>query len=54
MDPTVPVDQLEENEKLNKYLDLYKRTKKIWDKKVTVIPITVGALGREMGTTEIG
>ena len=35
-----------ENEKKNKYLDLAWELKKLWNKKVTVIPIVIGTLGR--------
>ena len=35
---------MRESEKINKYLDLTKRMKKLWNKKVNVIPIIVGVL----------
>ena len=37
--------KLKENEKMSKYLDLARELKKLWNMKVTVIPIVVGALG---------
>ena len=33
--------KVKENEKLDKYLDLARELKKLWNKKVTVIPIIV-------------
>ena len=48
VDFTVPADhrvKMEENEKMDKYLDLARELKKIWNIKVKVIPIVVGALG---------
>ena len=33
------------NEKIDKYLDLARESKKLWNMRVTVIPIVVGALG---------
>ena len=49
MDFTVPADnrvKINENEKRNEYRDLAKVLKKRWNKKVMVIPIVVGALGK--------
>ncbi len=37
--------KIKENEKRNKYLDLANGLKKLWNMKVTVIPIIIGALG---------
>ena len=37
--------KLKESEKKNKYLELGRELKKIWNIKVTVIPIVIGALG---------
>ena len=37
-------EKIKENEKLNKYTDLARELKKLWNMKVTVIPIVVGAL----------
>ena len=37
--------KLNENEKMDKYLDLARELKKLWNMKVKVIPIVVGALG---------
>ena len=34
-----------ENEKKDEYLDLAKELKKLWNRKVVVIPIVTGALG---------
>ena len=48
MDFAVPVDhrvKLKENEKKDKYLDLAREFKKLWNMKVTMIRIVIGALG---------
>ena len=48
MDFAVPADhrvKLKENEKIDKYLDLDRELKKLWNMKVKVIPTVVGALG---------
>ena len=48
MDFAVPVDyrvKREESKKMNIYLDLAKELNKLWNMKMTVIPIVVGALG---------
>ena len=48
MDFVVPADhriKLKESEKKNKYQRLYQRSEKLWNLKVTVIPIVIGALG---------
>ena len=48
MDFAVPADhrvKLKENEKMYKYLDLAGELKKLWNMRVKVIPIVVGALG---------
>ena len=37
--------KLKEREKRDKYLDLVREQKKLWNMKVTVIPIVIGALG---------
>ena len=37
--------KLKESEKKDKYLDLAKELKKLWNMKVTFIPIVIGALG---------
>ena len=45
----VPVDhrmKIKESEKIDKYWDLAWGLKKLWNMKVTVIPIVVGALGK--------
>ena len=44
----VPADhriKLKESEKKDKYLDLVKELKKLWNTKVTIIPIVIGAFG---------
>ena len=48
MNFTVPADhrvKLKENEKMDKYLDLARELKKLWNMKVKVVPIVVVALG---------
>ena len=48
MDFNVSVDhreKLKESEKKDKYLDLARELKKLWNTKVTFIPIVIGALG---------
>ena len=48
MDFAVPADhrvKLQESEKKYKYLNLAKELKKLWNIKVTFIPIVIGALG---------
>ena len=48
VDFAVPADhcvKLKESEKKDKYLDLARIVKKLWNKKVTVIPIVISALG---------
>ena len=37
--------KLKESEKKNKYLDLARELKKLWNMKVTIITIVIGALG---------
>ena len=47
-DFVVPVDHrinLKESEKKDKYLDLARELKKLWNMKVTIVPIVIGALG---------
>ena len=44
----VPTDykvKLKESEKIDKYQDLAREQKKLWNMKMTVIPIVIGALG---------
>ena len=36
---------LKESEKKYKYLDLARELKKLWNMKVTIVPIVIGALG---------
>ena len=48
VDFAVPADHrinLKECEKKNKYLDLAREFKKLWNMKVTIVPIVTGALG---------
>ena len=48
MDFAVPADhiiKLKECEKKDKYLDLAMKLKKLWNMKVTIIPIVIGAFG---------
>ena len=48
VDFAVPVDHkinLKECEKKDKYLDLARELKKLWNMKVTIVPIVIGALG---------
>ena len=37
--------KLKESEKKDKYLDLARELKKLWNMKVTIIPIVIGAFG---------
>ena len=48
VDFAVPADHrinLKESEKKDKYLDLARELKKMWNMKVTIVPIVIGALG---------
>ena len=48
VDFAVPADhriKLKEYEKRDKYLDLARELKKLWNMKVTIIPIVIGAFG---------
>ena len=48
MDFAVPADhriKLKECEKKDKYLDLARELKKLWNMKVTIVPIGIGAVG---------
>ena len=36
---------MKESKKKNKYLDLARQLKKLWNMKVTIVPIVIGALG---------
>ena len=48
MDFAAPADhrvKMKENEKIDEYFDLIRELKMLWNMKVTVIPIVVGALG---------
>ena len=47
-DSAVPADHrinLKESETKDKYLDLVRELKKLWNMKVTMVPIGIGALG---------
>ena len=47
-DFAVPADQrikLKDCEKKDKYLDLARELKKLWNMKVTIVPIVIGAIG---------
>ena len=49
VDFAVPADhriKLKECEKRDKYLDLARELKKLWNMKVTIIPIVIGAFGK--------
>ena len=48
MDFAAPADhrlKLKESKKKDKYLDLVRELKKLWNMKVIVVPIVIGALG---------
>ena len=48
VDFAVPVDhrvKIKESEKRDKYLDLARQLKKLWNMKVMVIPVVIGVLG---------
>ena len=48
VDFAVPADHrinLKESDKKDKYLDLARELKKLWNMKVTIVPIVIGALG---------
>ena len=48
VDFAVPADHriiLKESEKKDKYLDLARELKKLWNMKVKIVPIVIGALG---------
>ena len=48
VDFAIPADRwinLKECEKKEKYLDLARELKKLWDMKVTIVPIVIGAFG---------
>ena len=45
----VPADhriKLKKSEKKDKYLDLARELKKLWNMKVTIVPIVIGAFGK--------
>ena len=43
--PGGPQNKSEGNEKKDKYLDLTRELKKLWNMKVTIVPIVIDALG---------
>ncbi len=48
VDFAVPADlriKLKDCEKKDKYLDLARELKKLWNMKITIVPIVIGALG---------
>ena len=48
MDLVVPANNrinLKEREKKDKYLDLARQLKKLWNMKVTIIPVVIGTFG---------
>ena len=48
MNFAIPPDysvKIKESEKINEYLDLARELKMLWNMRVTVIPMVVGALG---------
>ena len=45
VDFAVPADHLKESEKKDKYFDLARELKKLWNMKVTIVPIVISALG---------
>ena len=48
VDFAVPADHrinLKESEKKDKYLDLARELKKLWNMRVTIVPIVIGVLG---------
>ena len=56
VDFAVPADhriKLKESEKKDKYLDLTRELKKLWNIKVTIIPIMIGAFGGARGVIVI-
>ena len=47
MNFAVPVDnrmEIKESKKIDKYMDLAKELRKLWDMKVTIIPVVAGVL----------
>ena len=46
--------KIKENEKRDKYLDLARELRKLWNIRVTVIPIEIGALGTVLKGLERG
>ena len=48
VDFAVPADhrvKMKESEKINKYLDLARELRTLWNMRVKVVPIVIGALG---------
>ena len=54
MDFAVKRVKLKESEKKDKYLDFARELKKLWNRKVTVIPIVIGALRINKGAGGFG
>ena len=64
VDFAVPADHwinLKEYEKKDKYLDLARELKRLWNMKVTIVPIVIGAFGtltkgliKSLGDLEVG
>ena len=51
VDFTVPTDhkiKLKESENKDKYINLARELKKLWNMKVSIVPIVIGAFGRVM------
>ncbi len=46
--------KLKEYEKKDKYLDLARELKKLWNMKVTIIPIIIGAFGKVTSSVATG
>ena len=44
--------KMKKKKKLDKYVELNRELKKLWNMKVTVIPIVVGALGIALSTVQ--
>ena len=45
VDPTDHRINMKESEKKDKYIDLARELKKLWNMKVTIVPIVIGAFG---------
>ena len=54
LDISVPLDDRvneKVQEKISKYLPLAAELRRIWNKKITIVPVIIGALGGESGTS---